>query len=69
VTNLGGVVPKDEPVGDAVDDFDFGPDINDGTDFDFSLENDSFNDLMNTRDMMEHGSYDAEFFGLDKEEN
>ncbi|ODA77116.2 hypothetical protein RJ55_07634 [Drechmeria coniospora] len=48
----------------------------DGMDFDFSLDGgmggDTFDDLMNDRDntfdAMEHGDFDATFFGLDKTE-
>lgn len=44
----------------------------DGNDFDFSLEGDTFNDLMNSHDEgnfdtgMEHGQFDDDFFGLTK---
>lgn len=44
----------------------------DGNDFDFSLDGDTFNDLMNSHDEgnfdtgMEHGQFDDDFFGLTK---
>ena len=48
-------------------DMDFGGDPND---FDFSLEGDTFNELMTSHEgnfdtTMEHGQFDDEFFGLD----
>lgn len=52
---------------------DFG--ATDGTDFDFSMDDgNSFNDLMNSHDenfdtTMEHGQFDAEYFGLDDPDN
>lgn len=53
-----------------MDNMDFG--AADGTDFDFSMDDgNSFNDLMNSHEQnfdtsMEHGQFDADFFGLDK---
>lgn len=61
----------------AFDDIFTGDGQTDGMDFDFSLGDgmggDTFDDLMNDRDdtfdNMEHGDYDANFFGLDKVED
>lgn len=61
-----------EPAFDALnmDNMDFG--AADGTDFDFSMDDgNSFNDLMSSHEQnfdtsMEHGQFDADFFGLDK---
>ena len=55
-----------------MDTMDFG--AADGTDFDFSMgDGNSFDDLMNSHEQnfdttMEHGQFDAEFFGLKKPE-
>ncbi|KAI9167352.1 hypothetical protein HJFPF1_03479 [Paramyrothecium foliicola] len=67
---------KKETGGDGLDVvYDFGPDA-DGTDFDFNIDGglgeETFDSLMDSRDqnfdLMEHGEFDAEFFGLGKED-
>ncbi|KAK2594225.1 hypothetical protein QQS21_008067 [Conoideocrella luteorostrata] len=65
---------KEEAPGEPLDDLFANDGEADGMDFDFGLDDgmggDTFDDLMNDRDntfdSMEHGDFDANFFGLDK---
>ncbi|KFA52894.1 hypothetical protein S40293_01023 [Stachybotrys chartarum IBT 40293] len=68
-------VEKPEPSDHTFDDvFNMDGGVTDGTDFDFGIDGglgeDTFDDLMNSRDdnfePMETGDFDAAFFGLDK---
>jgi hypothetical protein len=64
---------KDDMGGDGLDLLSYELGDADGTDFDFGLDGNSFNELMTSHEdtfdtTMEHGHYDDEFFGLDKTE-